>query len=544
MASYFSHIYSGYTTSGVGTETLPFTCSQLSDFLNGTTIEGVSIQDNDIICIRSNLETSAIDLFKSLACSNVTLKAWNLEEYGLWRLSDTTTSATVDLTVNHSNRNITIEDLFVNNAEINNYYQNIFYNFRNCVFYNDFTEQVDISGANQEFLGCTFINGIVDIDDYTSLNNGTCSFLDCVFIGSTFIIEESTIALSFSNCMFSGTSATVFDGISTSALSFSACTFGWTPATTFQNVSGNPTYLSDVKENYDYRDFGLSFDYSTSARTRWIANDIQNGWGPARKGTGCFWFDPNIYVDFDSSTSGNGTSATPFTYDNLYSYLHTNSTVFSGDNFLIKGSKQTSAAADLSPLTCLGTLQYEFNSWDPENNGPWRIKSTNGFYVGDYHVEDVSTSLNNGIIQGNGLGVWFFGNSELNDMHVIGDSYGICFTSSFVTRITAEINGTNLIALSASTHQISVGLHDFVANDSILQTSAFDSTGGDYVLNNCVTSSPNLITLSGTVQSVSATNMQYGWSPPTWPDWNDTDKNNWKYTILGKDITIPGSENW
>ena len=544
MASYYSHIYSGYTTSGIGTETLPFTYSQLSDFLNGTTIEGVSIQNNDIICIRSNLETSAIHLFQTLACSNITLKAWDLEEYGLWRL--TTTSATVDLTVSYTNRNITIEDLFVNNAEINNNYENVTYNFKNCVFYNDFTEQVDISGANQEFLGCTFINGIVDIDDYTPLNKGTCSFLECVFIGTTFIIDENTIALSFSTCMFSGTSATVFDGISTSALSFSTCTFGWTPETTFQNVSGNPTYLSDVKENYDYRNFGLTFNYSTSARSRWIANDIQNGWGAARKGTGCFWFDPNIYVDFDSSTSGNGTSATPFTYDNLVSYLYTNSTVFSGDNFLIKGTKQTSAAADLSPQTCLGTLQYEFNSWDPENNGPWRIKSTDGFFVGDYHVKDVSTSLNNGIIQGNRNGVWFFGNIELNNMHVIGDSYGILFTSPFAPSTTANVNGCNLIGLNNSTHKISFGSSTtFNATDSILQTSAFGSSSGAIViLDNCVTSSLNVATLSGTLSSISATNMQYDWTPPTWPDWNDTDKNNWKYTILGKDITIPGSENW
>ncbi len=563
------------STSGNGTEDFPLSWDsllQLLDINRGVIGPGgqiSAISDFDTIKIRGYYFQPSDVIFvpqelNQFSANGVTFQAWDLEEYGFWKVRSDYGS--VYLFPNHEygwERSVSanIEGFVVENAGIGNNANlytdsDFFLIFRNGIFLGDTTLRISNTYNPFKFLGCTFANGTFFASDsyYGSQIDHiglSAVFEDCVFTGMNF--ELSQIGVSdqfllsgdyiFSNCTFTDTSATIFSN-RYDTLKFEECTFGWEPTKAFPLMVEINT---ENKNNLNYLDFGLDYNLFSGRRKKWITNDYNFGaYGKSRKGSGAFYFNDDIYVDFNAITTGTGTYSSPFDFNQFKNYSNSydstmtvepkTSGIVGEDCFYIKGDFETDifnfVHTDVGGLS--GSNTYYLKSWNPSVNGPFRIKGTNEINLGEEYLLSHLNKINidGGILYSPVINVNF--KLSANTTFFKCDDY-------FISNHNISMNFNGCTIITSSDFDVSTILN---IKDSIFigKLSADFENASPFVINSVLSVSSDS-ELNGENVTTFSIGNQYNWIQPVWPVYNDP-ISAFAYSNLGQGILISGSGDW
>lgn len=575
-------------TSGNGSEEYPLTWDGLQYLLdirlgvNGPGGYLSAIGDDDIVKLRGYYHAPYDVIFipqdqEAYSATGVTFEAWNIEEYGFWKMNSDIGSVELFPNYEHSwerTTSATFKDFVIEDCELGtneNLYDasKLNLNFKNGIFIGDLTVRMANIYTPYYFEGCTFYNGTyMAADGYygTQIESIGLSaiFDDSVFKDYNFQLVQDTpyqYQLSgdyiFNYCTFDSTSADIFS-IEYDVITFNNSNFNWLTNTPFPDILDiSPT----VKDNLSFSEFDL--DYTLMERRHlWLENEFNDGvYGKSRKGPGAFYFNSDIYVDLSSNDIGSGNIDSPITsaqfinYTNSYDSTLTNYPKTSGicdeDSFYIKGEMNTDSFSIVGSGTCFSnTPTFYFNGWDE----PARIKSTNDITLGN--SDETKTPLfylSNIILYGYSFNTWgsvlgytvFINVNDiiLHNRSTTSTNYNEFYGSTILVSNTVQIDNTEI--------QNYIKIKDCVFNSSI-ETYNPDHVNVYYVSANVTNSVLTAIDDTelkeeahplNIINSLSTSDNQYGWVEPTWPLYND-DISKFTYSNLNNGINISGSEEW
>jgi len=292
----------------------------------------------------------------------------------------------------------------------------------------------------------------------------------------------------------------------------------------------------------------------------------------------------NYYVNLSASSNGSGTIGSPWTWLQFYADVSgSGGTVANGDNIYLRGSKNiTSSPSGNKSFKEDTDFQIKLLAWDLSAYGPWSIYDSlnrialngvieinGGIIVSDYtrnssEVQEITpnimlytSAIETSFIKAERISLRSFPSSSATPL-IVG--YGYCRNNycGDVQRYFG-IFGSTIISDDSSNKILDVDFREptlLQIKDSIIyiQSQNFqDGINGfiktpvsaiSAIWNWNTVPSINLSQLSGTVIITSSSNIQYKWNVPIhWPSWS-ANKQDFNYMILGKNITITGSNEW
>jgi len=551
MANWYCDINNA-TVSGVGTEASPFNMTNLRNFLSstvGTLDENsntVYVQTNDKIYIKGNyLANSFFSLFpsnNSFIVDNVELLPWDFENNGYWKLGVDNQGLEIFPNDGSFSSSITVTMTGVVLYTLNSGYilssyspiiEYVKFKIINSIIYGSFNVVQKIDGC--EINGCTLVNGSLTTTNYGEDNyTSYLTFNECVFINWEDNFDSEVDNIIFNYCVFDSTQ----ESLDVNA-TYNLCTFSWINPVTF------PDYNEITEETLTFEDYNINYNFANlinetdCLKDFFVDNNMEQGaYGSNRRGSGAFFFSNNIfYIDCDSSNNGQGTENDPLSINHIgYDFTYDN------DVLRLKGT--------ISNKDIVLSDGVILESWNPSTNGPFRIYQDNGNEIGGTNliIKDAIFDLNT-TNETYSINASYIYNSILSSTGSVLDlslqnvkAYGCSFIFPGITYINFYNNNGGVAA-------------EFV--DCIFDMSCFCGTVAidndvSVVMNNCVVTPVDKISLSAGANTVfeanlSATNIQYGWVSPTWPDLSSTNKTDFSFTNLTSDdseITIAGTEDW
>lgn len=598
MATYYCNIDNG-TPSGNGTEDQPFNFANLQNFYE-------TLTDNyHVFKVKGSYDAGGSEFmpYNDADSSLNIFMPWGVaDSFDYWKVSATN----LDFTFG-TNEGTTVfyRDLAVN-AETNKTIvgEGIIRKFYNCIFYGnvelyttsgDFSFQSDYR-RTQEFDGCTFYNGYLDINPTTDGSSATfndCAFYEVDISGTT---SYSGQVVKFNSCVFTVTSASIDSNIDGTTI-FSDCTFEWVPSASmpsFADISASD------KTNLTYEDFGLpersldrrefytGLDWSDNLGddTGGLYNYQQGSFYSPRFGPGSFYFtDIGIYVDLSASTSGHfGTSGDPFNWDDFFEFTGRVGVDYSdaeptpvadvvdNDEFYLRGEIDVTNSPNDNKF--FSRKKYKMYAWDTSAYGPWRIyEYNNELHFPGYELENGIIHNDTSAVDASAAKLVMYcksgDNLFMRSSTVSFRSFEFCGYLNYYSDsddssnvpdipVSSTFRGCTILCekddvlreiLFESSYDFS-----FFLKDSVLQCSAMATTsanngqtaGGNISadLNYVATNVANSATLSGDVLNYTNDNMQFGWTPNiSWPNFSATEVS-YSYDVLGAGITITGSNDW
>jgi len=597
MATYYCNFDSG-TPNGNGTEDQPFNLYDFQSFYQ-TASQGHVFKTKGLGLLESG------DFFVQNANNNnfnIVMPWGDFEDFNYWKLSgvdsgvfftDVSDAGTLEFF-----RGLAVSTTTPYYTHISSQIRRKFYN---CIFYGDVQVETvsDTAYADyyniQEFDGCTFYNGYLDIQPQS--DNSSATFNDCVFYDYT--ISGDTVysgqVVRFNSCVFTVTSASIDSNIDGTTI-FSGCTFEWVPSApmpSFHEISGSD------KTNLRYEDFGLpersldrrefysGFDWydSFGEDTSGLYNYQHGSYYSPRFGPGSFYFtDIGIYVDLSASTSGHsGTSGDPFNWDDFFEFTGKAGTdyydaettpavdVVDNDEFYLRGEIDITNSPNDGKF--FSRKKYKMYAWDTSAYGPWRIyEYNNELHFPGYELENGIIHNDTSAVDASAAKLVMYcksgDNLFMRSSTVSFRSYEFCGYFSYYSYndsnkvpdipVSSTFRGCTILCekddvlrevLFESPHEFSLFLKDSVLQCSAMATTSANNgkTAGDNIsadLNYVATNVANSATLRGDVLNYTNDNMQFGWTPNiSWPSFSAT-KVSYSDDILGAGITITGSNDW
>ena len=556
MAYYIDIANSYSATFGVGTEASPWNWSQFTDFCDWMVVEGPTTDvsatgTSDILHVKGTREYPGTE---NLAIyTNIYIYPWDATNNGPWIVSAT------DFNIyNKNTSNCRISGGAFSNLDIGkdlNY--NFDPNFYNCYFYDDiyFDGSID---AVCTFKGCTFRGDEFFIDEYSQLsaagNASILRFADCVFDNIIFNTGAPIFSgsLDMSACICTESEAAMFSAISDyCTISADDNTYSFSPSATLPDVN------NITSATFDYIDYGLP--YLPARKNSWIPvatyTQYNDGFfGNIRKGPGAFYFMNTYYVDLsETSTGGKGTEADYFGFQEFKELINIGAFRYS-DIMYLKGSVEDSSSTELSLYSsgASDAVNAYFLPWDLATNGPWRIRKTNGnIYVSN---EGPYINFRNGIISTDS-DLYFYLKPILgaSSEYIIAETchFDVEGSIEFGVGGSVEANLYGCTFISPETINIYSNTIGIDFTDCVFDIPYFNNGGGTTkaILDNCVVSAADSTQLNGgggagtQINTFTLSNIQYNWTPPTWPDWDGTQAQ-FRFSNLGNLITLEGSEEW
>lgn len=294
----------------------------------------------------------------------------------------------------------------------------------------------------------------------------------------------------------------------------------------------------------------------------------------------------NYYVSLSATSNGTGTNLSPFTWLQFYADVSgTTGTIANGDTIYLRGSKDiTNSPTGTKSLKTDENFQIKMLAWDLSTYGPWRIyDSLNKIYLNGvveiqggiiiseknrtldentYRIPSLTlyvSAVDNCFLKSERISLRSFPESSANPETANNYGYCICpycgdigrminFRGSSV--ISEDYNFGNILEVDLR-EPTKISFKDcvvYVTNQSLLIGKSISKTPSSSISAEydwTVLNAPNIASMKTTVTATSASsNMQYEWTVPiNWPTYS-ADKENFSFSILGRGITISGSNNW
>jgi len=293
----------------------------------------------------------------------------------------------------------------------------------------------------------------------------------------------------------------------------------------------------------------------------------------------------NYYVDLSATSTGTGTSVSPWDWNQFYADItsETGGTISGGDVILLRGGKDITLSPSGGKSLKIGDNNFQIilSAWDI-NQGPWRIYDSlnrvalngvveihGGVIISDYtrtitekanntpNIILYTSAITNSFIKSERVSLRSFPESSASPL----GGFGYCYHNycSNVLR-NVGISGSTIISDSNTTKVLDLDFREPTVlqfKDSVVYINSQNHQGGNIsvttktpvsavsaIWNWDVVPASSLSQLSGSSNITSSSNMQYSWSVPiTWPSWS-ADKQDFAYMFLGKNITITGSNEW
>lgn len=422
-SNYYVNINDEYTSSGSGTSANPFTYFQWEQHL-------FNLNDDANYYVKGRT-TSGIDTAISTSPAldhevDISFNAWDLSAFGPPILYDNSVFSEIGFTddsisAGDYNVNLTI-DGFSFAAD----YGDKFYCFaKNIVIKNCYIGpgwiylDSDVAvGTSIKFYGCTFAS---DDDpsaleiwkwEYKTPTDPEIEFYDCFFqpFNTNVVTVPDRTKITFTDCVFSNSDGDNF-GYETPGVGgfpFTDCNLSGNNIFDF-SATNRPTFaISATAGNESLYQFDTFIGLSAvdPQPALWETSGYDSGlFGNDRLAAGAFYFvstpTPAYYVDINNlyTTSGTGTSASPFTYDQFLEYYEDNTTWIS-TNFYFRG-KRTFNWADYpnneniewNPCgAATSGTTVKFLPWDLEEYGPWIISYTGDITKMNYNGFNILTT--------------------------------------------------------------------------------------------------------------------------------------------------------
>jgi hypothetical protein len=445
------------TDPGLGTELSPFNYTQYETQYN------LDVGDTFI------LKGSKYGISDLLGTLN-TLQAWNLTEYGPWRMG-AEGAVRIDANVISGGIIMSYEGLILNSETVSNMYLNV-------------AEAIDAS--------LTTVNGCTIFAEIYLINHKTCTYKDCIINQ-----VEAGDTQTYNKCVFS--CADWGTGTKTN------CQFSWTAPSWPAWNAARSAFDEDI------------LSVGINKPSPWEGNSPYTGyatglWGTARTGIGAMDFiaatttteaptttteapttttttttteaPTATYVNLDlAGTGGSGTELDPFYAENFITMLETGVGVSSGDVFRISGAYDN-AAKELIILSSLTDIILQ-------GNPIWRM----------------NVAL-------------FNPQGSLCERMILDASISsymrFALSCCFIKSPTTTIYSTEPVYIKGCTFIGDISLLKRIplyATDSIFDSLIYGSFTNFYT-DNCV--------FTGTDPGGTHTGPQWNWIPPSWPDWNAT----------------------
>ena len=453
-----------YTSVGhVGTSTDPYSAEQMITSLSN------SSTNNTVFLLRGTKNYSTYVLTYTFF-TNVSLIAWDLDEYGPWRINIPS--------VNAFSTSTYLEDGIIQAGSI---YLNGPVGAKRMYF------DILVGGSsriNGDVEDCTFYSVSPSISTkvgfYSSVNN----ISRCAFIGKPIGIEGSA-TLNISNCItdLADSAAFLFPG--TGTINESNITYGWTPPVKPTITSKNLT------------------DFSLGGGT---PSDITSIGGV---GYGDSWANgKTYYVNFNESSTGNN----GYYGEDCIGWDEFIAITTDGLTFKCRGSKTLS-----SDYTPLASSRYTIEAWNLGKYGPWRID-----FGGSYSFDSSSSlyaTTKNGILYnlvsslnlaeienmyvyvGSGPVILYMYFGDMVNSTLVGDAY--------ISNIASDLNVDGCLIEGASSGSTSVSAQ----NNTTVTISNTKFGGSDF---SDIQGDP-----SGTY--VDGGGNEYSWSTPSLPSFSEID---------------------
>jgi PKD repeat protein len=470
---------SGYTsTNHLGTREDPYSLENLTYH---------TLQEGDVFYLRGIRSGYTSDVIYDLTGTNYEVRAWDINEYGPWRLTTT---------------------------------QN--FGGTGAVFYDGFlsSEKLYLGGSKRMFISATagagddiYIgnheNTVFSIyGDGTLPSGNNANISRCLFVkgGSSTITIDSGATLTIDNCILEYTNqADAFTVNGT--LNNTNLTYAW-------SAPSLPSFSTT-----DLTDF--SMDGGSSPST------VSDTAGP---GYGDSWANGlRIFVNFSQSSTGNsGYYGTEYIGWNEFTSLL--SSTSQSLVFYCRGSKTLSS--NISESTKTVTIR----DWDVMKYGPWRINGSSS-----YNVDLSSATLKYGVFevnyakfkQADFMYIRYYEESINSAIEIPASGSSQLTYSTIISNTDIDINGSNAILDISNCIIYFKDNFDFFENDVSQTINLTDS----------ITNATSLSNLFITTTGVTDSNITYSWSAPSFPDWDTTNLSN--FSLMGSpDASEYGVKNF
>lgn len=464
MANYYVDI----STSNPG---LYHTGTKRDPFSYAQFITHIGSNSNNNYYIRGIKDDSSTSL--NITTSNNTWNAWDLGDHGPWRLK-LNSFQTTDTSGS------------INDGIIETGYFSILCETRDMYLYDTGSSTSTFSGVSVYNSTLSKAAGSLNITNSVSFNSVALK------LGVAITINAGATLTVDSNCETDRSSGTFYTG--TGTLVDNGITYGVT-------YSADPTYTST-----DLTEFALGSSTGVGTTSIWAVEPDDYYVNITEDSTG----DPGHYADAPMGWN----DFTSF----FSSYLATEKT------YKLWGDR--SLTSDVYLYSGLNNSSNTFESYKPEDYGPFKITSTSRLWFGN----GLSTvNISGGSISAYELQMWLeqsdTGTLSVSTSHL---EASLIFINLFGTG-TAEFKGCTLISQSYITLDAITGSRTASIENSLIDTPYIrkDASGTLAVtITNCSMSAASETVFNGNsgtdnpVNSLSVTGSEFGWTPPVWPDYN------------------------
>lgn len=421
-----------------------------------------TMQDNDVFYLRGSI--SVTDTIEDNT-NAFTYKAWDLNEYGPWRISNTSYISGANFKAYDG---ILYQDRLIANES-----ERMFF---------DLT-----SASSTSTISGNHTNSLFRLNNGLSISSSSATLSRCLVISLT--IDKITIPISstlnISNSILTYADSTAaFDNSGT--VNDSNLTYGWTaPSRPSINETDLTLYAMDGGSGP-----------STVSDTAGVG--YEDSWANGL----------NIFVSFGESTTGNsGYYGSQYIgWDEFISLLGSTS---SSLIFHCRGKK--TLTANLSAPTKTITL----TDWNVSKYGPWRMYGSTS-----YSVDLSAAALKNGIFEVNYAS---FKQADRMYVRFLEDSIDATISlgasgSSHIKKSTIISNTDIDITGTGAVLEISDSIIDIEdTGDSFQNDATIEIT-----LDNVITNKSSLSNLFQETLNVSTSDVTYNWASPLYPDWDSS----------------------
>jgi len=248
-----------------------------------------------------------------------------------------------------------------------------------------------------------------------------------------------------------------------------------------------------------------------------------------------------FYVDLETTTSGDGTTALPFNYSQFLVYVTSGGFGSINDSYRLKGvkyiTKDTNTSLSWYPFNVDSRKKFTIRDWDVSDYGPWMLSVVESEYPANSILNFEGTLLKNGIIYNKAYkyGSYYYGGtmkfSSLYNMWVVSQGEGQFIEWCPVDESSkTELSGVQIKGCTINSKWMKDNLTNynsesyiFKVEDSVLSDfcknfnlpNSFLSAVGDFKNNAFGTTEDNI---ESSILNSTFVNNVFGWTvPDDWP---------------------------
>jgi len=473
---YYVQLSNSYTSTGhTGSYNDPYS---YEDF-----VSNISAATGRAIYLLKGTRSSSLSDITATSLYQVSLIAWDLNEYGPWRILQPSNAFDVDAYMQDGI--VDAERIYSLNGSKRMYMQG------SAASTTDY-----IAGTHEQ---TNFVNTGTS-NPFTVETGDTATVDRCIFNGNEVFVDTGatfTVSNSVSNIITGGAFLT-----GTGTISSSNMTYGWNPPVLPSNTSTDLTVFS--------LDGGTS--PATISDTAGVGYD--DGWANGE----------SIFVNLSVSSTGND----GYYGENAVGLTEFIAALSDGLTFYLRGKASLPSSTNITITS--GTAS--FKAWNLSKYGPWKLEinknAVGGFSSGRVNMQGGSIRNN----YSGGAGDLFLNNGEDLYIESVGNQSTIYGN---LTRCTLNFD-TRVLVQSDS----SATFNNCILNKTGSAKLDCQNVGVDLIISNSISDASNFADLVDDNSSggalVYGEDNTFNWTAPTLPDWDTSDYN--EYRLAGSPSAI------